>query len=212
MHRHPSNNLVLYTTTNIQADTLRICSKDWIPLLSYKLQLHNPVHVVVIHASQCPSALLTPNTWPCLQKWTQILNPAPCFVKWTSSNAVQLGESHSLIRIGFVNSDQEKTTVKQKQFYRIFNKKIEFSQKIKPHFMNCPQEDHITRYFKAKFMCLYCAKEHTTDKCVMHGKIMTNCTACLRHLKKSASTIDIKALFSETPRHLRHSPIDPTYP
>lgn len=139
MHRHPSNNLVLYTTTNIQADTLRICSKDWIPLLSYKLQLHNPVHVVVIHASQCPSALLTPNTWPCLQKWTQILNPAPCFVKWTSSNAVQLGESHSLIRIGFVNSDQEKTTVKQKQFYRIFNKKIEFSQKIKPHFMNCPK-------------------------------------------------------------------------
>lgn len=47
VHQHPSNNLVLYTTTPAQADTLRAQAESWIPMLSPNLSLHNPVHTVL---------------------------------------------------------------------------------------------------------------------------------------------------------------------
>lgn len=39
VHRHPSNNLVLYTTTPQQADTLHQQGEKWLPALSTNLSL-----------------------------------------------------------------------------------------------------------------------------------------------------------------------------
>lgn len=46
----------------------------------------------------------------------------------------------------------------------------------------------------------------------MHGKMTSNCTACARQVKLSDPTANLKSLFLETPRHIRHSPLDPTCP
>lgn len=143
---------------------------------------------------------------------TDTLDPAPLFVKWISSNAVQRGATHSSIRIGFADANQAQHTVDLKIFYGRFNKKTEFGHKTKPRCMNCLQEGHITRYFKAQLMCPYCAEPHAADQCEMHGKLTTNCTTCARQLLKTDPTTNLKTVFSETPRHLRHSPLDPTCP
>lgn len=44
VHRHPSNDLVLYTTTALQAEALRAQGDDWIPGISSNLTIQNPVH------------------------------------------------------------------------------------------------------------------------------------------------------------------------
>lgn len=49
VHRHPSNDLVLYTTTSAQADALKAQHEAWIPTILDGLELHNPVHTIVVH-------------------------------------------------------------------------------------------------------------------------------------------------------------------
>lgn len=58
VHRHPSNNQVLYTTTPQQAKELRRQGTKWIPLLSSSLSLHLTVHTVVVHGIPPLSNLL----------------------------------------------------------------------------------------------------------------------------------------------------------
>lgn len=50
VHRHPSNDLVLYTTTASQADRLRQQSEKWLTILSPKLSLRPPIFTVVVHS------------------------------------------------------------------------------------------------------------------------------------------------------------------
>lgn len=78
--------------------------------------------------------------------------------------------------------------------------------------MNYLKEGHITRCCQEQLMCPYCAGTHAVAKCDMHSKMTTNCTACERHLQKRDLLVDIKALFLEKPRYLRHSPLYPNCP
>lgn len=213
VHRHPSNDLVLYTTTALQAEALRTQGDDWLSSLSSNLSINNPVHTVVVHGIPTSFNPADPQHLDMIVAMNpDTLNPAPAFIKWISPNAVQRGATHSSIRIGFADAAQAKLTVEQKIFYGRFNKRTEFGRRAKPRCMNCLQEGHITRYCKEELMCPYCAGPHAADKCEWHGKMKTNCTACARHMQKANPTADIKAIFSETPRHLRHSPLDPTCP
>lgn len=61
-------------------------------------------------------------------------------------------------------------------------------------------------------MCPYCADEHIADSCDFHGKMKTNCTACARHAQRQDPNVDLKQMFLESHRHMRHSPLDPTCP
>lgn len=61
VHRHPSNDVVLYTTTPHQADILRKHANFWVHLLSPHLKLHEPMHTVVVHGIPPPSNRLTSN-------------------------------------------------------------------------------------------------------------------------------------------------------
>lgn len=140
------------------------------------------------------------------------LTPPPLFVKWLSSNAVQRDSTHSSIRIGFSTAEQARLAVEQKIFYSRYNKRTEHGRKTKPRCMNCLKEGHITKYCTEAVMCPYCAGDHVAETCDLHGKIPSNCTACARHAKRLDPSTDLQQLFSETPRHLRHSPLDPTCP
>lgn len=212
-HRHPLNDLVLYTTSQEQAKALHAQSEKWIPLVSSHLTLHNPVHIVVVHGIPTPFNPTNPQHMSMLKAMNpDTLEPAPLFVKWISPNAFQQGATHSSIRIGFAETDQAKRAVETKVFYGRFNKKTEFGRKNKPRCMNCLEDSHITRYYRAKLMCPYCAKPHTADKCDLHGRLTTKCTACARQMQKADPAFDLNSIFAETPRHLRHSPLDPTCP
>lgn len=61
-------------------------------------------------------------------------------------------------------------------------------------------------------MCPYCAGAHAADRCVHKGKMTSNCTACARAIQSKTPETDLEALFSTTPVHLHHSPLDPTCP
>lgn len=215
VHRHPSNDLVLYTTTAAQADALRAQHEKWVPLISTGLELHNPVHTVVVHGiptSFDPSDAQHLEMLSAMNPDTLTPPPPLLFVKWISANAVQRGATHSSIRIGFTDAERAARAVEHKVFYGRFNKRTEFGRKNKPRCMNCLKEGHTTRYCKETLMCPYCSKEHAADTCDLHGKMTTNCTACARHARDLDPGTDLKALFAEAPRSLRHSPLDPTCP
>lgn len=140
------------------------------------------------------------------------MNPAPTFAKWVSLNAIQHGSSHSSVRIVSTNADQARRAVEQMIFYGCYTKCMEFGRKTKPRCMNCLEEGHTTHHCKATMMCPYCAADHPADKCDLKGKTMSNCTACARDIKASNPSTDLQELFSKTPIHLHHSPLDPTCP
>lgn len=140
------------------------------------------------------------------------MSPAPTFVKWISQNAIHRGVSHSSIRIGFSDAEQAQRAVEQQIFYGRYNKRTKFGRKTKPRCMNCLGEGHTLNHCKADMMCLYCAGDHPADKCELRSKMTSNCTACARALKTADQTTDLKTLFSKTPVHLHHSPLDPTCP
>lgn len=213
VHRHPSNDVVLYTTTSHQADLLRKHADRWVHLLSPHLKLHEPVHTVVVHgipASFQPADQQHLDMLMAMNPDT--LTPAPVFVKWISPNAIQRGVSHSSIRIGFKDVDQAKRAVEQQVFFGRYNKKTEYGRKAKPRCMNCLQDGHTSNHCKANLMCPYCAEEHPADKCELKGMMTSNCTACARALKLKKPETDLGELFSTTPTNLSHSPLDPTCP
>lgn len=213
VHRHPSNDLVVYTTTAAQANILRESHERWVHLVSEGLTLHNPVHTVVVHGIPTSFNPTDPQhlTMLCAMN-TDTLEPPPLFVKWLSANAVERGTSHSSIRLGFADANQAKLAVDQKIFYGRFNKRTEYGRKSRPRCMNCLKEGHVTRYCKEALMCPHCSENHTTESCELHGKMTTNCTVCARQAKHADPKIDLAQVFSEAPRHLRHSPLDPTCP
>lgn len=213
VHRHPSNDLVIYTTTTNQATALRDQHEKWVHLIDEGLVIHNPVHTVVVHGIPTSFNPTDPQHIEMLTAMnTDTLNPPPTFIKWLSENAVQRGASHSSIHIGFADAGQAQLAVDHKIFYGRFNKQTEHGRKTKPRCMNCLRDGHVTKFCKDKLMCPYCSGDHAADSCELHGRMNTNCTACARHAQKENPSIDLVSLFSETPRYLRHSPLDPTCP
>lgn len=213
VHRHPSNDLVIYTTTSEQAGVLRDQHDKWVHLVSDGLAIHNPVHTVVVHG--IPTSF-NPADAQHLEMLSAMnpdtLNPAPVFVKWLSANAVQKGTSHSSIIIGFADPSQAQLAVDQKIFYGRLNKRTKHGRKTRPRCMKCLKDGHVTKYCKENVMCPYCSASPTAESCDLHGKMTTNCTACARHAQQTDPSIDLVSLFAEAPRHLRHSPLDPTCP
>ena len=166
VHRHPSNDLVLYTTTPSQADVLRQQGERWLPLLSKKLSLRPPVFTVVVHGiptSFNPTSLDHLNMLKAMNPDT--LSTPPLFVKWISPQAVQRGVSHLSIRIGFTSSEQARKAVEDRISYGNYNKKTEYGRVTKTRCMNFLQEGHTSRYCKAQVMCPYCAESHHADSC-----------------------------------------------
>lgn len=213
VHRHPSNDLVLYTTTPQQADTLRLQSHLWLHNLSTKLEIHSPVHYIVVHGIPTVFKPTDPQHVEMLVAMNpDTLNPAPTFIKWVSPNAIHRGVTHFSIRMGFTDAEQARKAVEQKIFYGRYNKKTEFGRKTKPRCMNCLKDGHTSSHCKDKMMCPYCSEAHTADSCRLKGMMTSNCTACARHKKASEPSIDLKSLFSTTPKELSHSPLDPTCP
>lgn len=213
VHRHPSNDLVLYTTTPQQADTLRLQSHLWLHNLSTKLEIHSPVHYIVVHGIPTVFKPTDPQHVEMLVAMNpDTLNPAPTFIKWVSPNAIHRGVTHFSIRMGFTDAKQARKAVEQKIFYGRYNKKTEFGRKTKPRCMNCLKDGHTSSHCKDKMMCPYCSEAHTADSCRLKGMMTSNCTACARHKKASEPSIDLKSLFSTTPKELSHSPLDPTCP
>lgn len=213
VHRHPSNDLVLYTTTPNQADRLRQQGSKWLTLLSPKLSLRPPIFTVVVHGiptsfnPTCPDHLsmlkaMNPDT----------LDTPLVFVKWISPQAVQKGVSHSSIRIGFTSAEQAKRAVEERIFYGNYNKKTEHGRITKTRCMNCLQEGHTSKFCKTPVLCPYCAETHHADTCPIKSRTTSNCTACARRMKDADPALDLKHLFSTTPLVLRHSPLDPTCP
>lgn len=213
VHRHPSNDVVLYTTTPHQAETLRRQGDKWIHLLSPRLSLHLPIHTVVVHGIPASFQPSDPQHLDMLFAMNQeTMSPAPVFVKWISQNTIQRGVSHSSIRIGFSDAEQARRAVEQKVFYGRYNKRTEFGRKTKLRCMNCMGEGQTSNQCKADMMCPYCASDHPADKCELRGTMTSNCTACARALKAADQTTDLSTIFSKTPIHLHHSPLDPTCP
>lgn len=196
VHRHPSNDLVIYTTTSQQADELRKQGDKWIHLLSRDLKLQHPVHTVVVHGIPASFQPTDPQNLEMLIAMNpETMTPPPTFVKWVSINAIQRGASHSSICIGFTDADQAKRAVDQKIFFGRYNKRTEYGRRIKPRCMNCLQDGHTSSHCKADIMCPYCAGTHAADKCEHKGKLMSNCTACARAIKKATPDTDLEALF-----------------
>lgn len=207
-HRHPSNDLIVYTTTANQADRLRDQSESWLPQFSANLVVKRPVYPVVVHG--IPTSFNP--TSPDHLRMLEAMNPdtfktPPLFVKWISQQAVQRGSSHSSIRIGFSNAEKSSEAVKNRIFYGRFNKRTKNGQAAKARCMNCLLNGHTSKHCKETGMCLYCASNQPADSCEIKGTMTSNCTAGARHLKKNN-----KALFSATPASLHHSPLDPTCP
>lgn len=213
VHRHPSNDVVLYATTPQQADLLRKQADRWVHLLSPHLKLHEPVHTVVVHGIPATFQPADQQHLDMLMAMNQeTLTPAPLFVKCISPNAIQRGVSHSSIRIGFKDASQAKKAVEQQVFFGRYNKKTEYGRKAKPRCMNCLQDGHTSNHCKADPLCPYCAKGHPADQCELKGTRMSNCTACARALKLNQPETHMGELFSTTPANLSHSPLDPTCP
>lgn len=213
VHRHPSNDLVLYTTTPSQAESLRQQGEKWLTLLSPKLSLRPPVFTVVVHGIPTSFNPSSPDHLAMLAAMNpDTLSPPPLFVKWISPQAVQRGVSHSSIRLGFTSADQAKLAVKDCIFYGNYNKKTEHGRVTKTRCMNCLQEGHTSKYCKTPVMCPYCAETHQADSCPLKSRTTSNCTACARRMKTADPALDLPQLFSTTPLLLRHSPLDPTCP
>lgn len=213
VHRHPSNDVVIYTTTTQQAEAIRKQGDKWIALLSPCLKLHLPVHTVVVH---CIPASFQPSDPQHLEMLAamnpETMTPSPVFVKWVSLNAIQRGSSDSSIRIGFTNADQARRAVEQNIFYGKYSKCTEYGRKTKTRCMNCLEEGHASHHCKGAMMCPYCAADHAADKRELRGKTTSNCTSCARAILKKTPDTNLKILFSTTPVHLHHSPLDPTCP
>lgn len=213
VHRHPSNDVVIYTTTPQQAEALRRQGEKWVHLLSPQITLQHPVHTVVVHGIPASFQPADPQHIEMLTAMNpDTLTPAPTFIKWVSLNAIQRGASHSSIRIGFTDADQAKRAVDQKIFFGRYNKRTEFGRNSKPRCMNCLMDGHTSNHCKEEMMCPYCAGTHAADRCEQKGKMTSRCTACARAIKAKAQDTDLEALFSTAPVHLHHSPLDPTCP
>lgn len=118
VHRHPSRDIVIYTTTPQQAEILRNRSEEWLHTVSPKLIIHSPVHSVVVHGIPATFIPTDPQHIEMLVAMNaDTLNPAPVFIKWLSPNAIHRGVSHSSIRIGFADAKQAQKAVDQKIFY-----------------------------------------------------------------------------------------------
>lgn len=115
VHRHPSNDLVLYTTTPSQAEKLRNLGDKWLPLVSKKLTLCPQILTVVVHGIPTSFNPTCPDHLEMLKAMNlDTLSIPPLFVKWISPQAVQRGVSHSSIRIGLTSANQATQAVKQK--------------------------------------------------------------------------------------------------
>lgn len=214
VHRHPSNDLVLYTTTANQADKLRQRSEKWLTLLSPKLGLRPPIFTVVVHGIPTSFNPTCPDHLGMLKAMNadNLNTPPPVFVKWIRPQAVERGVSHSSIRIGFASAEQEQRAVEEHIFYGSYNKKTEHGRASKTHCMNCLQEGHTSKFCKTPVMCPYCSDSPQADTCLLKGRLTSNCTACARRMKTADQALDLKHLFFTTPLLLRHSPLDPTCP
>lgn len=213
VHRHPSNDLVLYTTNAEQAKELRKQGDAWLPHLSLKLTLRPPIFTVVVHGIPTSFNPTSPDHLDMLTAMNpDTFSTPPVFVKWISPQAVQRGVSHSSIRIGLASATQATLAVKNKIFYGSYNKKTEHGRVTKTRCMNCLQEGHTSHHCKAAVMCPYCADAHHADTCSFRGKTTSNCTACARKMKTTDPSVDLQTVFSTTPVALRHSPLDPTCP
>lgn len=213
IHRHPSNDLVLYTTSPKQADALRATHQRWLPQTTQHMTLRNPIYPVVVHGIPASFDPNCPDHMEMLIAMNQdTLSPPPQFVKWVSPQAIKRGVSHSSIRLGFSSLEQAKKAVEERIFYGRFNKRTENGRVARARCMNCLQEGHTSNYCKEQVMCPYCSEGHQADKCPSKGLITTSCTACARHMKTANPSLDLKALFAKTPVGLRHSPLDPTCP
>lgn len=78
--------------------------------------------------------------------------------------------------------------------------------------MNCLKDGHTYTHCKEAMMCPYCSGAHPADSCELKGKMTSNCTTCARVKKTKDSNLDLRTLFSTTPKDLSHSPLDPTCP
>lgn len=213
VHRHPSNDIVIYTTTPQQAEALRNKSETWLGTVSSKLTIHNQIHSIVVHGIPATFLPTDPQHIDMLIAMNpETLKPAPVFIKWLSPNAIHRGVSHSSIRIGFADGHQATKAVDQKIFFGRYNKKTEFGRKTKPRCMNCLKEGHTSTYCKEAMMCPYFAEAHPAEQCKFKGMMTSNCTGCARKKKTAEPSTDLTLLFSTTPKELRHSPLDPTCP
>lgn len=213
VHRHPFNDLVLYTTTPQQAEALRRQSNLWLHLVSKNLEIHNPMHSIVVHGIPATFLPSDPQNIDMLVAMNpETLNPAPAFIKWVSPNAIHRGVSHSSIRIGFTDGEQARKAVEQKIFFGRYNKKTEFGRKTKPRCMNSLKDGHTSTHCTEDMMCPYCSENHPAASCELSGRMTSNCTACARQRVKTNNDLDLKTLFSKSPKDLSHSPLDPTCP
>lgn len=213
IHRHPSNDIVPYTTSAKQADALRATYQQWLPQTTPHMTLRDPIYPVVVHGIPTSFDPNCPDHMEMLLAMNQeTLSPPPQFVKWVSPQAVKRGVSHSSIRLGFSSLDQAKKAVEEKIFYGRYNKRTEHGRTARARCMNCLQEGHTSNYCKEQVMCPFCSEDHQADKCPSKGLITTSCTVCARHMRRCNPSIDLKALFAKTPVGLRHSPLDPTCP
>lgn len=97
-------------------------------------------------------------------------------------------------------------------FFGRYNKKTEFGRKTKPRCMNCLKKGHTSTHCKEDMMCPYSSNAHPADSCELKGNMTSNFTAFARLKKSTNSNLDLKTLFSITPKDLSHSPLDPTCP
>lgn len=213
IHRHPSNDLVIYLDSPKQVQALRDQVDAWLPKVSPNLALKQVVHSVIVHG--------VPTTFnPTRQEDVDLLKinngemlDNALFVRWLKKDtADDATKRHSSLLIGFKTLGEASLAARTKVWQGRGRHRTELSGPPPTRCFNCQGLGHTAAACKLAPMCPFCSEAHHAHNCPAKGLTAMKCIACARGKQKSDPSTNLVRLFKEDHHELLHHPFAPTCP
>lgn len=207
VHRHPSNNVDLFSKSAAHALKVRESPRTWVQGVSKSLTMKEARHEVIVNGI---STTFDPNIHDHVEE-LQVCNGEllkdMLFVRWLNPKASEdPTKRHSSIIIGLRTNKQAQKCVKEKIWHGR-GKHITLRSGLPPrHCYNGQKVGHTAP------SCPFCGYKHQSHRCPEKGKVEMKCTACARSKVRLEPKTDLKAFFRSNNAAFNHHPFSPGCP
>lgn len=213
IHRHPSNDLVVYLDSPKQALALRDQVSRWLPSVSPHLALKQEMHSIIVHGVPTTFNPARPEDVDLLKTCNGDLLDNALYVRWLRrETADDLSKRHSSLLIGFRTHAEASLAARTKVWQGRGRHRTELSAPPPTRCFNCQGAGHTEAACKLAPMCPHCAGEHHTHNCPVKGSSALKCVACARGKLKADPRTNLQTLFKDNHADFLHHPFATTCP
>ncbi|KAH9809093.1 hypothetical protein DFH28DRAFT_1134417 [Melampsora americana] len=213
IHRHPSNDLVIYLESPKQAQALREQVASWLPKVSPTLALKQEVHAIVVHGIPTTFNPTRPEDIDLLKTCNGNLLNNALFVRWLKKDTAEnSAKRYSSLLIGFKTSSEASLAAKAKVWHGRGLHRTQVCGPPVSRCYNCQGTGHTAAACKLATMCPHCSDDHREHNCPVKSSTAMKCVACARMKLKLDPSTNLKRLFKEDHADFLHHPFAPTCP